>query len=71
MDEKKFDDYKKELNYYLNGCVADKELERAVEAELNKTGIYYRIFSRTKAPQSAWKGYAGYNCRKNRIILSG
>lgn len=55
MDEKKFDDYKKELNYYLNGCVADKELERAVEAELNKTGIYYRIFARTKAPQSAAK----------------
>ena len=52
MMEEIFENYKRELSIYLSGCKADEIIKTDIDCALNKIGIYYRIFSRTKSAYS-------------------
>ncbi len=43
---------KNELEPLVNGVTADRELTEIISQQLNRAGIYYRIFSRIKSAQS-------------------
>lgn len=53
MSEKQTDDNR--LKNFLNGNSADRELSEMISRNLDKTGIYYRLFSRVKSFESTYQ----------------